>query len=164
MNLATFENIQETVNYLLGRVDINTNLGAVVHLLHATGLRINEACELKRFTLDTTTFVVDTEKKSYNRIFPLALLPSAYLPLLPYSPGFGVGNTISSCSSVTRFVLLNSTKVFYKSDKNITSNIFRYHFARNLLQEGYTVEQIQIQMGHSNLTSTLSYLAPIYFR
>jgi len=164
MNTATFLDIQQTVNYLLTRVDIGTSLGAVINLLYNCGLRIEEACELKRFTLGDTTFTIDTEKRSYNRTFSLSLLPYPYFDVLPYTPQQWNLGVISSPSSVQRFVLSNSPKIFYKDSKRITSNIFRYYYARNLEQQGYTLEQIQVAMGHSNIASTLSYLAPIYYK
>lgn len=164
MNTATFEDIEETCNYLVSRIDVNSSLGAVVHLLYRCGLRIEEACELKRFALDPNFFVVDTEKKSLNRTFDIFLLPPAYFQLLASAPIIPELWVISSPSSVTRYVLQQSPKIFYKDRKRITTNIFRYYYVRKLQKEGFTIEQIQLKMGHSNIASTLSYLAPIYYR
>lgn len=163
MTLATFQDIQDTANYLVSRVDVNSSLGAVVNLLYNCGLRIDEACQLRRFTLFPSLFIVDTEKKSLDRTFLLPLLPSAYLPLLsnPVTPlSLWV---ISSPTSVSRFILKNSPKVFFKGENKITTNIFRYYYARNLQNQGYTLAQIQAAMGHSSPLSTMSYLAPVFF-
>lgn len=164
MNVATFQDIKNVVDYLIPRCDINTPLGAVVHLLYRCGLRVEEACELKRFTILPTTFTVDTEKKSLDRTFDLGLLPSAYYPALSSPPPLPVLWVLSSTSSVTRFILQNSPQIFYKDTKRITTNLFRYYYVRNLQDQGYTVEQIQVIMGHSNISSTLSYLSPIYYK
>lgn len=160
---ATYEQINSTCLQILGRYNINTGLGAVLHLLYRTGLRVEEAIQLDRFTLGTSEFIVDTEKNSLPRVFELSILPNLYFNFLPV-PSYPFARTkLSSYTSVVRAIKFDSDRIYYKGGKDILSNVFRYRYAYYLQQQGYTVEQIKEAFGHISLASTLSYLSPIYF-
>lgn len=163
MNIATYDEINTTCLLLVSRSSVGTSLRNILELLYNTGLRIEEAIQLKRFTVDATTFIVDTEKNSLNRTFPLALLPVGYLPYIPLSsPPFGRVN-MGSYTSCVRHIFNVADKIYYKGDKNVLTNIFRYRYAKSLQMQGYTIEQIQEAFGHLSQASTLSYLADLYW-
>lgn len=137
--------------------------GSVLSLLYNTGLRIQEAVELKRFSLGNLTFIVDTQKNSLDRTFPSYYLPSNYRNFLPYVSGLLGWQTISSYTNVVRAIHNYSDKIYYKNENNILTNIYRYRYARMLQNYGYTLEQIKNEFGHLSTASTLSYLADIYY-
>lgn len=161
--LATISDLIETCDLLIFRSPPTSVQRAVFQLLYNTGCRVEEAIQLKRITLQATTFTVDTEKNSLNRVFPLALLPASYLPYLPYVPNLLASSNFGSYTSSVRFSNLNRNKRYFKVDNSIPTNIFRYRYAWQLREDGYTNEQIRDAFGHISMSSTLNYLAPLYY-
>jgi len=161
--IATYNQIDESCLIILDRSDNGSLANAVFRLLYNTGVRIQEAVQLPRFSLGVADFTIDTEKNSLNRTFPIGYLPPIYYNYLPYNPGFGGFQTISSYSTVVRQIKSFTDQIYYKGENNILTNIFRYRYARYLQHEGFTLLQIKEAFGHLSTQSTLSYLADIHF-
>ena len=160
---ATYNDIETTCLIILDALNPYSRQGSLLRLLYNTGLRIEEAIQLKRFTIDDTTFTIDTEKNSLNRTFSLDLLPLPYLQYLPYNPAPTFLHNFSSYTNICGYIKRFADKRYYKGDKDILTNIYRYRYAYYLREEGYTVAQIQEAFGHLSVSSTLSYLAPISY-
>lgn len=161
--IATYNDLETTCNVILRQYDIYTNVGATLQLLYDTGLRAEEAVQLERFTLTSSTFIVNTEKNSSNREFPLSILPAAYIQALSAPPISGYPYTIGSYTSLVRAVKMHSDKQYYKDKKFLVANVFRYRYVRYLQSIGYTIEQIANDLGHLSLTSTASYLQTVHY-
>jgi site-specific recombinase XerD len=162
--VATYQDIENTCIQIRDAYSRLSSVGAVFSFLYNTGCRIEEAIQLPRITLETSTFVVDTEKNSQNRTFGIELLPTFYKQFLPIPSGdFSVRN-LSSYSNAVRCLYKATDKIYYKGQKDILTNIFRYRYAYLLREQGLTNEQIQIAFGHLSLQSTLSYLSAIEYR
>jgi integrase len=161
--LATFEDLETTCLLLISRAPAMSIQRAVFEFLYNTGCRIEEAIQLKRITLGVSTFEVDTQKNSNNRIFPLVLLPPSYLPYLPVSLDLLGRQNFGSYTSSVRFSNLNRNRRYFKADNSIPTNIFRYRYAWKLRNDGLTVEQIRYEFGHISTASTLNYLSALYY-
>lgn len=160
---ATYQDIDDTCLSILSRFSPFSSQGSVFQFLYNTGCRVQEAIQLKRISLTTISFIVDTEKKSLDRTFDISLLPPNYFNYLPFNPSEFSVKTLSSYTSVIRAIFSNADKMYFKDKNNVLSNIFRYRYALFLQNNGLTLEQIRAEFGHISVQSTLSYLSPIYY-
>lgn len=161
---ATFLEIETTCLIIRDSFSPLSSQGAILHFLYNTGCRIEEAIQLERITVDGANFIVDTEKNSENRTFPIDLLPKYYFGLVPVALGDFARKTLGSYTNIVRAIYKHTDKIYYKGRKDILTNIYRYRYAYWLREQGYTNEQIQVAFGHLSLNSTLSYLSPIAWR
>ena len=171
---------RDEVHQLLAAVREN-RFKAVLALIYHCGLRVGEAVRLRPKDIDSKRGMlrVIDGKGGRNREVPLA--PQMIERLRAYwcfhrnahwlFPGVGRGwkersrtlqaamgaatqsMSVSSVQAVLRVVVPAA-----RIKKNATCHTLRHSFATHLLEEGVSIRQVSIYLGHSNLTSTMVYL------
>jgi len=133
--------------------------------MYSAGLRVSELCRLKPCDIDSDRKQIHI-KQSKNRKDRYVVLSSLLLKglrkyYLQYKPveylfnGNRKGTPISH--EGVRFILKQSVK---KAGiiKPVTLHTLRHSFATHLLEEGLDLFTIKEQMGHSRITTTMTYL------
>jgi site-specific recombinase XerD len=137
---------------------------AVAMTIYATGLRINEACQLKVGDIDRARGVIHVREGKGKRDRQVMLSPPllAYLEkywrirrpdgefLFPGRKAHIAPNNVRD--SLKEAVASSSVK------KRVTPHILRHCFATHLLEMGTDLRTIQVVLGHSSITTTQSYL------
>jgi integrase/recombinase XerD len=171
---------RDEVRRVLGAVRAN-RFKAVLALIYHCGLRVGEAVRLRPQDIDSARGVVRVinGKGGKNREVPIA--PQMIKRLRCYwrchrnprwlFPGVGRGwrershtlaeamgaatepMSVSSVQAALRMVVPAS-----RIRKNATCHTLRHSFATNLLEDGVSIRQVSIYLGHSSLASTLIYL------
>ncbi|WP_198508004.1 tyrosine-type recombinase/integrase [Bacillus sp. FJAT-42315] len=158
----------------LTETEIEELLGTITHpiirtailFMLKTGLRINEAIELKMEQVDfekSLIYVVNGKGKK-NRTVPLAA--SVQPHLLDYleterdsdSPYFFATKKTGRLSGQYVNMELRKAAKKLKWTKKVTNHTLRRSFATNLLSKGTNVVTIQHLLGHASLKTTSIYL------
>lgn len=161
---ALFESIDDTD--ALGIRNI-----ALLELLYATGIRVNECCELRLtdFDFDASMLLVHG-KGNKMRYVPLGeFVTSALSDYLKNARG----ELLNKSKKDTDYIFLNNTgtpltdrgvrdilnRITKKTAQNIkiTPHMIRHTFATHLLNNGADLRSVQELLGHVSLTSTQIY-------
>ena len=140
----------------------------VVELLFASGIRVQELCNIKLKDIDFVNFFVrilgkgDKERKVYFGNPAVIAAFSAYTQYKEYA-GFKseylflnkFGQKLST--QAVRNLISKYTRLA-GIEKNVTPHVFRHTFATLLLEEGVDVKFIQEFLGHSSISTTQIYI------
>lgn len=130
---------------------------SLYQLLYNTGLRAQEAIQLNRWSIyDLSTYLVTTSKSSHNRLISRALVPEILqnqiiIQTLKYK-------VITYDTLLNHFEKMSRGIVFSVGGKKTALHLFRYNFARKLLDQGKTSEEIRVNLGHVSIENTNIYL------
>lgn len=158
---------------LLAQPDIVTPKGcrdkAMLELLYATGIRVSELTAINVDDLDLKLGVLRCHSSKICRDVPVypAALEALSDYLLRVRP-----KIVSSESGQALFLSLNSRRItrqgFWKIvkqyasqaniAKEITPHTLRHSFALHLLENGAELKDIQMMLGHADISSTQIYL------
>ncbi len=145
------------LNYQLSQLPIHTpTLNFAFNLLYQTGCRAKESVNLDLWTINNNSTVTLKPLKFNNpRTFNLSDLP----------PDFSRWHSDQAeyllWTSYRRIQYLG-TCMFgnYQieiGNKHSLLHLFRHNYIRKLLAAGNTIEQVQVQMGHTKINTTLEY-------
>lgn len=121
-----------------------------------TGLRPSELMLLDRFQLVGDEFVQFTPLKNNNfRIFAL----SDFHPYFEYL----ISNSLPLEYSFSQRYLSRqfshyAGKQLFVNNKAISTYLFRHFYVKNLYHKGLSPDEIKTKLGHTNVSSTLSYI------
>ena len=161
---------------LVNSIDVQTTLGQrnrmIIELLYATGLRIEEAVNIKLKDIDFATQTIRVKGKG-NKMRDVPFHPLCELYLKEYLDStrkelmdryFEVHDFLFvnqyGKAITTRGVANMIDRVAKKSPlkKKIHPHMFRHTFATHLLNEGADIRVVQEMMGHADLSSTQIYI------
>ena len=139
-----------------------------MELLFASGIRVQELCNIKLKDIDFVNFFVrilgkgDKERKVYFGNPAVIAAFSAYTQYKEYA-GFKseylflnkFGQKLST--QAVRNLISKYTRLA-GIEKNVTPHVFRHTFATLLLEEGVDVKFIQEFLGHSSISTTQIYI------
>lgn len=139
----------------------------IIHLLYDAGLRINEVLRLRAsdFEKKDTSIAIRNAKGNKTRV----VYYGAQLrrTLLDYAKAIGITNgpLIKSYKNDNKGLSLRGlqhivSEVIKRAaiDKRVTSHTLRHSFAVHYLNKGGSIFSLKLLLGHSNITTTLSYL------
>ncbi|HOT77361.1 MAG TPA: tyrosine-type recombinase/integrase, partial [Candidatus Wallbacteria bacterium] len=139
---------------------------AIFELIYSSGLRISEACNLKKSNFDfygkTITF---TGKGSKDRQVPVGEIAVDYVLKLIEQNGVNhpgsehiflnpSGEPLSD-RSVRRIINEYFDKLSFQ--KKVSPHVLRHSFATHLLENGADIRQVQELLGHKSLSTTQIY-------
>jgi site-specific recombinase XerD len=143
----------------------------IMQLLYRAGLRVEELCNLAPADVDFADgFVyVQQGKNSKDRYIPIDLVAIDWLrkwdevrPDVPFFFCSGNGKKLDQ-SYVRKIVYQAAEKagVYIQDGRERvlpSPHNLRHTYATELLEEGYTLAEVQVLLGHSSITTTSIYL------
>lgn len=161
--LPDFLNAAETY-YIIDLATKQSSLdGMLITLLIHSGLRINEACNLRIEHIDfnSDTLKVVQGKGSKDRFVPLSTpLKHALLYYLKERKKgyvFCKYNETQYTKRALQYRVENIIKKCNFSKQNLTTHSLRHTFACMCLSKGLPLDRIQLLMGHEKITTTQIY-------
>ena len=157
-NLTSQQIIDEAARLAAMSQSFGTTINAVIQGMFSLGLRVKEAIDKSRWSINMAgQYVLITCKGSETRTFEVSEIPVDFANYLNAGNGLSEG---ISYSSVERWLLENGAyKNLYCEGKGISCHIFRYAKILSLKQMGWTDVQIQNYIGHRSISSTEGYLS-----
>ena len=133
--------------------------------IYATGLRINEACNLETRDIDAEQGVIHVRHGKGDKERMVTLSPQLYTllrmywklvrPPGPYLFATRRANPVNHHSA--RRALRRAVVECHLQDR-VTPHVLRHSFATHLLENGTDLRVIQVLLGHSSMNSTARYL------
>lgn len=140
---------------------------ALLELLIGTGMRISEACMLKKENIVYSRSVIKINGKgAKERLIPICY-PSLIDSLMLYSETFSeeliesdyffINKRKSRLSSQSVRHMIKKYCLLANINLHITPHMFRHTFATMLLDQDVDTRHIQVLLGHSNIVTTQIY-------
>ena len=140
---------------------------ALLELLIGTGMRISEACKLKKENIVYSRNVIKINGKgAKERIIPicypslidsLRLYSETFSEELTKSDYFFINKRKNRLSSQSVRNMIKKYCLLTNIDLHITPHMFRHTFATMLLDQDVDIRHIQVLLGHSNIITTQIY-------
>lgn len=156
--ILTFAELHQYCNDFLTNINnFDTFLHDFSLNLYNTGLRFNELFQLDRWDpYGEESVECDTEKDSYNRIFNYSELTVPFITSV-----YSNESVYLTCRYTTYIRYFHRYFPFYPlycGNKGISSHIFRHHKAKEMHEDGYTDEEIQLYLGEKELQNARGYI------
>ncbi|MDA9198692.1 site-specific tyrosine recombinase XerD [Schleiferiaceae bacterium] len=165
--------VQEVVR-LLDAIPMNEDFAtrdrAIIELLYACGLRVSEACTLKRSLLRLEEgYIIVTGKGNKQRLVPIHKEAIKYLELYleyerphqkcqpKHSDTVFLSNRGASLSRQSIFLKIKRFAVAAGIKKEISPHTMRHSFATHLMERGADLRIVQQLLGHESITTTEIY-------
>lgn len=162
------------VDSIIEAIDPTTALGvrnrAIIEMLYSCGLRVSELVELRFEDIDFEENLVRVVGKGdKQRFVPLGDMArqrlEAYLPdRLAMTPADRKSANViflnrrgAKLTRVMIFTLVRQAVAAAGIDKTVSPHSFRHSFATHLLAGGADIRQVQVLLGHSDITTTEIY-------
>ncbi len=140
---------------------------AVIELLFATGIRINELCNLKNCDVDLKSKIIRVTGKgskeryiyitNQNVLLALRVYYKTFIDDIEYTEYFFINNRGNKLSEQSARFMINKYEKAIDSKIHITPHMFRHTVATLLLEEDVDIRYIQELLGHSSITTTQIY-------
>ncbi len=153
---------KEEVKKIIGCAQ-NPKHKLLLEVLYSTGLRVSECAKLRvsDFDLDRKLGKARSGKGGKDRYFILSDVMVDHL--LEFIGGRNEGYVFRTRKGYYRNRTIQAvcSKYTKKADvsKNVTPHTFRRSFAVHLIEDGYSVFQVKILLGHQQISTTQRYLA-----
>jgi len=162
---------QSVINALLCLPDITTPKGfrdrVILELLYSTGIRVSECVKIKLSDIDLMEGVIlISGKGNKERHIPLTTLCKQYLNqyLVLVKDNFWLFQLPSTQKPLSRFTIYSIIKKYSLqlshlnlAEQSITPHSFRHAFATHLLEGGARLRDVQVLLGHQQLSSSQIY-------
>ncbi len=164
----------EEINKLLD-FELKTNYDyrnkAMLELMYASGLRVNEILSLELNSVDMNNCIVRTYTKGRKeRIVPIGELALKYLSIYINEHRSSLLNKKSKLTNIlflnnhgkiiTRSgfnKILRNIKTIQGIDKYLSPHVLRHSFATHLIENGADIRTVQELLGHENIETTEIY-------
>jgi len=143
---------------------------AIIELLYACGLRVSEACGLKRSLLRLDEgYLIVTGKGNKQRLVPIHKEAIKYLELYleheriltapqgNHSDTVFLSNRGAALTRQSIFMKLKRFAAMAGIRKNISPHTLRHSFATHLIERGADLRIVQQLLGHESITTTEIY-------
>lgn len=143
---------------------------AIIELLYACGLRVSEACGLKRSLLRLDEgYLIVTGKGNKQRLVPIHKEAIKYLelylaheriltaPQANHSDTVFLSNRGAALTRQSIFMKLKRFAAMAGIRKNISPHTLRHSFATHLIERGADLRIVQQLLGHESITTTEIY-------
>ena len=173
MHLPEVLTLQE-IDDIINAIDLSKNEGqrnrAIIETLYSCGLRVSELCSLKLSDLYIKEqFIRVTGKGDKQRFVPLGDMALQRLEAyMSYRAEMEATDRKSASvvflnrrgQKLTRvmiFTMIRKAVAAAGIDKAVSPHSFRHSFATHLLVGGADIRQVQVLLGHSDITTTEIY-------
>lgn len=157
---------KDHINQLINLPDKSTLNGfrdyLLLELLYSTGIRVSECVNLKYSDVNIALGTIKVSGKgSKQRIIPLTKsLQSTFDQLKIESMSYYIFS--NSEKPITRQAVFYTVKKYLNqlssADISLSPHSFRHAFASHILEGGARLRDVQLLLGHSNISSTQNYL------
>jgi integrase/recombinase XerD len=162
--LPTFLTKEETVK-LIDSIK-NEKHKLMIQILYSAGLRVSELINLKikDFEFSKNYGWVREGKGNKDRYFILAeklnnkLQDFIKLNSLEYKDYLFKGNKRQHISKETIGAIIKNAAKLAKIEKNVHAHTLRHSFATHLIENGYSVNEVQSLLGHNSSETTMIYV------
>ena len=162
--LPEFLTQEEIINFIESITNSKHRL--MVELMYGSGMRISELVNLKvkDFSFENNYGWVRQGKGRKDRLFiiPLKLkeqiLERIAAQKLTLEDWLFPGQNGNHYSVSSIRMIVKEAKKRDRISKNIHPHTLRHSFATHIIQNGYTVLELQLLLGHSNINTTLRYV------
>jgi len=165
--------VQEVVR-LLAAIPMNEEFAtrdrAIIELLYACGLRVSEACTLKRSLLRLKEgYIIVTGKGNKQRLVPIHKEAVKHLELYleygrphqkcqpKHSDTVFLSNRGAALSRQSIFLKIKKIAASAGIKKAISPHTMRHSFATHLMERGADLRIVQQLLGHESITTTEIY-------
>ena len=165
--------VQEVVR-LLEAIPMNEDFAsrdrAIIELLYACGLRVSEACTLKRSLLRLEEgYIIVTGKGNKQRLVPIHKEAVIHLELYleyerphqkcqpKHSDTVFLSNRGAALSRQSIFLKIKKFAASAGIKKGISPHTMRHSFATHLMERGADLRIVQQLLGHESITTTEIY-------
>lgn len=161
MEPYTLQALQSDLQGFISLQNILTNVYKIAFSAqYVTGCRFTELQEPARWQIYNTNFVTLQPLKNGNlRTFAAADLPADFVTLIRNADLYLSNLNLSTGSYYFR--KFYPQKKVYHLDKQITTHLFRHHYAKKLFATGSTRPEIQILMGEVDIKNSNGYIDSI---
>ncbi|MBA95012.1 MAG: tyrosine recombinase XerD [Rickettsiales bacterium] len=152
---------------LLNCPDINSKKGlrdrVLLELLYSTGIRVSECIQLRIANIDLDEGVITIlGKGNKQRLIPLIKRSQDYLSLyISSKDSSGWLFEQSNRKPLSRFTVYSIVKKYadkiFKDTVSVSPHSFRHAFATHLLEGGARLRDVQLLLGHQQLSSSQVY-------
>lgn len=173
VRLPAVLSLQEIDN-MINAIDLSKKEGqrnrAIIEILYSCGLRVSEACNLKRSDLYLSEgFIRVTGKGDKQRLVPISSRAIAELEAyeadrneIKIKPGYEDYVFVSerlkkNLSRILVFRMIKELALVAGITKNVSPHTFRHSFATHLLEGGANLRIIQAMLGHESIATTEIY-------
>ena len=158
MNPYDFQSLQTDLQGFLYTIE---RISATYHLAfrvqYVTGCRFNELRQITRFSIiDSTQYSLQPQKGNDLRTLPLNLLPPDFIAMIQAQDDYFEGLTQSTASYYFRTFYFN--KRIFHDNKQLTTNLFRHHYCKDLHNAGYSITQIARLLGERDQKNAENYI------
>jgi site-specific recombinase XerD len=162
--LPEFLTKEETATFL--QAITNPKHRLMIELMYGTGMRVSELVNLKvkDLSFDNNYGWIRHGKGNKDRMFIIPLRLKEQLKQLIITQNLSAQDWLFSGQSGNHYsvssiqMIVKQAKKAAKLDKNIHPHTLRHSFATHIVQNGYTVMELQPLLGHSKLETTMIYL------
>lgn len=154
----SFQALQSDLQGFLNIVNrISPTYWLAFKVQYVTGCRFNELRSINRFQIvDSTDFSLQPQKGNNLRTLPISIIPTAFLSMIQSQNDYFEGLTQSTASYYFRNFYFG--KRIFHNNKQLTTNLFRHHFCKDLYNSGYTVSQIATNLGERDQKNAENYI------
>lgn len=162
------------IDSIIEAIDPTTELGvrnrAIIEMLYSCGLRVTELVELRYDDIDFDENLVRViGKGDKQRFVPLGVMArqrlEAYMSYRKHiEPAdrksaniIFLNRRASKLTRVMIFTIVRQAVAAAGIDKTVSPHSFRHSFATHLLMGGADIRQVQVLLGHSDITTTEIY-------
>jgi site-specific recombinase XerD len=142
-------------------LDVHPRCRPVIDLLYSTGARLQEACSITLEDVTETHVVLrDTKRRpgglQVHRAIPLGTVSRAAVVELGQLPPGKRNTLVVACQHRVQDWMRELQR---RTDIRTHAHKFRATFATHMLQRGVDIRTVQELMGHTNIQTTMRYLA-----
>jgi integrase/recombinase XerD len=139
----------------------NLKHSILIKLLYSSGIRLNEAINLKRSDIDFNNNIMNVRLGKGKKDRITIISKSMYLDLLKYysntefkTPYVFEGRKSKYTKKTVQTIIRNAG---LKAGIRLTPHMLRHSFATHLLEQGIDISYIQRLLGHSDVSTTMIY-------
>ena len=163
-NVLSFTEVENLLNIIDTTSFIGSRDKAILELIYATGIRVSEACNIKKDDI-SDGFVKVLGKGNKQRIVPIGKKAiqsiKEYLLKLKEKKIENEFLFVSlKAKKVSRVTVWKQIKFYAKKadiEKEISPHTLRHSFATHLLENGADLRLIQEMLGHADISTTDRY-------
>ena len=163
MTVLSFHNLDSALQAIVAHFINSYNPNAVIYdLMYRTGCRYIEAQEVRRWELDGNGYcILTTSKDGEQRIFKQSELPKPFIRMIKDKEEHTA--THSYRTLIRDFYGALPYRILYTGNKPIALHAFRHNYVKALMEQGKTTEEIQMKMGHKDISNTLKYINSVIY-
>ncbi len=157
----TLTDLQEWAVKFLEKSEENTNAHTTFTLMHNIGCRASETRQENFVEYGERNYLLITKKRNFDRIIEISRIPENFRICIENR---NMELALSSYSTIEFYLNRYAPYQIFNRKKECSTHIFRHIYAKNLKEIGFTMEEIQADLGEKNIASIFQYVYSELFR